>query len=206
MGSDREQQIGSIPAHTGEPPTEFTVPENRRVYPRTHGGTQAAAAHDHRQEGLSPHTRGNRAEGLCVECSSGSIPAHTGEPSQGDCRTESQGVYPRTHGGTRRPLPGPTPPAGLSPHTRGNRMLVLVLVVMIGSIPAHTGEPRVQLPAHQSDRVYPRTHGGTGQCLAQGPRRTGLSPHTRGNPGLLAPAGIAPGSIPAHTGEPWGYC
>ena len=138
-------------------------PLPRRVYPRTGGGTCSAHA-----QGLSPHGRGNR--GRLVDQRRGSIPARAGEPSSR--RTElinstglsphgrgnrhgsiparageprSEGVYPRTGGGTSATCyprtGGGATGMGLSPHGRGNPVLTVVGGASLG--------------------VYPRTGGGT---------------------------------------------
>ena len=75
--------------------------------------------------------------------------------------------------------------------------------MLIGSIPAHAGEPRRLAPRAVVSAVYPRPRGGT--CGREGAFRIGrgLSPPTRGN--LMAGRwiGYRKGSIPAHAGEPW---
>ena len=91
---------GSIPVHTGKP---LTVPENHKhhkVYPRTHGETSCWSMLQKGCEGLSPYTRGNLV-GLTNRLDyDGSIPVHTGKPSESAARSHTNGVYPRTHGET----------------------------------------------------------------------------------------------------------
>ena len=91
---------------------------------------------------------------------------------------------------------------GLSPHTRGNRSHGGCRSGLVGSIPAHTGEPGCQPRRLRGLRVYPRTHGGTEINLADAGSGRGLSPHTRGNLDCFGSSSIRSGSIPAHTGEP----
>ena len=50
--------------------------------------------------------------------------------------------------------------------------------------------------------VYPRPRGGTSARRPYAPFAAGLSPPTRGNPGLRRRHAGAAGSIPAHAGEP----
>ena len=50
---------------------------------------------------------------------------------------------------------------GLSPHTRGNRPIRRHWPIVLGSIPAHTGEPAGRDRRLDRIGVYPRTHGGT---------------------------------------------
>ena len=111
-------------------------------------------------------------------------------------------VYPRTHGGTSLVRQVRKWVAGLSPHTRGNQDLPPAPHGWRRSIPAHTGEPPRGSTKSRSNRVYPRTHGGTDYPIVDLVPIAGLSPHTRGNQGRHLPAGVRFGSIPAHTGEP----
>ena len=69
-----------------------------------------------------------------------SIPAHTGERCSSNLRIRSVWVYPRTYGGTIRSETDDIDPMGLSPHIRGNAIIIDPLVSVSGSIPAHTGE------------------------------------------------------------------
>ena len=96
---------------------------------------------------------------------------------------------------------------GLSPPTRGNPEARHSVVAVERSIPAHAGEPRAVRALAAPPMVYPRPRGGTragGEQLAAGGK--GLSPPTRGNPGVSHPALHLRGSIPAHAGEPSKAC
>ena len=202
-GPDREAaRNGSIPAHTGEPWSLRIPPSPLRVYPRTHGGTRLPGLVRDDVEGLSPHTRGNRAPPSNVHQRRGSIPAHTGEPSTCPSPASALKVYPRTHGGTLASARATGPARGLSPHTRGNRMADDRVRELRGSIPAHTGEPGRAASEAAGLRVYPRTHGGTAAGLRDQHPWPGLSPHTRGNQLDRYRHTARDGSIPAHTGEP----
>ena len=93
-----------------------------------------------------------------------------------------KGVYPRTYGGTMPLVLFEFIFLGLSPHIRGN----------------HPDPEQEKV----SCRVYPRTYGGTYDAAIARQVTRGLSPHIRGNRRQNRRDGIAPGSIPAHTGEP----
>ena len=224
MGIGLPSGTGSIPAHTGKPIRNGLQGNRQRVYPRTHGETAASLDGWVDEEGLSPHTRGNRKVRPVHERGIGSIPAHTGKP-QGNPRLSPRSVE------------------GLSPHTRGNRRSVGNRIDHVGSIPAHTGKPRSRLlrglaiwvyprthgetagpapwngsrirsiPAHtgkpigppvvnSNNKVYPRTHGETNPVTWISKPRLGLSPHTRGNQLIDTGIPFTIGSIPAHTGKP----
>ena len=73
---------------------------------------------------------------------------------------------------------------------------------VLGSIPAHAGEPETVDGRDGSIKVYPRACGGTAHMMPVGPFVQGLSPRMRGNHGQQAGGTIFRGSIPAHAGEP----
>ena len=198
--------VGSIPAHTGEPGKARYNQADVLVYPRTHGGTSYMGRVLSISQGLSPHTRGNPRRWIRGLPRLGSIPAHTGEPGKRRPDRRSRGVYPRTHGGTADRGGAGGRPAGLSPHTRGNRDCDPPPWRRTGSIPAHTGEPLAGTQTVIALRVYPRTHGGTRSASLRAAIRWGLSPHTRGNLGRSSDSSSRVGSIPAHTGEPRNSC
>ena len=151
----------SIPAHTGEPGPFQTRANQRRVYPRAYGGTQAALAPVAAGGGLSPRIRGNRDQHDCRFLRAGSIPAHTGEPSGGWFIPRSTRVYPRAYGGTILRALAYVVQAGLSPRIRGNLAALALRKGFDRSIPAHTGEPVDGHALPLATRVYPRAYGGT---------------------------------------------
>ena len=92
---------------------------------------------------------------------------------------------------------------GLSPPTRGSPVRQEVHLRVVGSIPAHAGEPDCTMSWSEPVRVYPRPRGGAAHsmtCLRMFP---GLSPPTRGSPLDFDPTDAPDGSIPAHAGEPF---
>ena len=72
------------------------------VYPRTHGETGDIPQTTEYDYGLSPYTRGNPGFFLFCYQDMGSIPVHTGKPLCCPIAEAIRGVYPRTHGETRR--------------------------------------------------------------------------------------------------------
>ena len=194
----------SIPAHTGKPNDHRRQAVCNRVYPRTHGETRDKDWSEMMEVGLSPHTRGNRHTSQGDSISVRSIPAHTGKPIHVDINVELNGVYPRTHGETPRRTSRAYPYEGLSPHTRGNPWARARAAALRRrwSIPAHTGKPHESNDLSDVIEVYPRTHGETSWSEIILQSLLGLSPHTRGNQGILASDTAMRGSIPAHTGKP----
>ena len=214
--------VGSIPAHAGEPRPPERGHGERQVYPRPRGGTTFAVDDAEDIEGLSPPTRGNPLTAVRIGETTGSIPAHAGEPSAWKRLPSWRGVYPRPRGGTAvflyadRHDMGLSPPtrgnlsdderermlAGLSPPTRGNRRVARVRALAGGSIPAHAGEPVQRVAVRGGDEVYPRPRGGTVNDKLDLVVAAGLSPPTRGNPPSESSRRIRGRSIPAHAGEP----
>ena len=92
--------------------------------------------------------------------------------------------------------------SGLSPHMRGNLRDPVLAQSLLGSIPAHAGEPGFRPANHAGKRVYPRTCGGTIAIRIYRMSLSGLSPHMRGNLILYILIAIHLRSIPAHAGEP----
>ena len=195
---------GSIPAHAGEPIETGITLQLDGVYPRACGGT---------------HRR------LYRRCPKpGSIPAHAGEPpSHPQWRPRRRvypracggtaamsggalahtGVYPRACGGTYMRQTSPKSSAGLSPRMRGNLPRPQAEHHIVGSIPAHAGEPTPCTTRKTSRWVYPRACGGTERQRLEISEGAGLSPRMRGNPRHVLLLGLGFGSIPAHAGEPW---
>ena len=132
---------GSIPAHAGEPLHAHHRRDLARVYPRACGGTPSGPFLTMFTQGLSPRMRGNRRHGARGTQYKGSIPAHAGEPRGLKRWSKTTGVYPRACGGTGLNAKTAFFAAGLSPRMRGNRGPSDVVCGVVGSIPAHAGEP-----------------------------------------------------------------
>ena len=111
--------------------------------------------------GLSPLTRGNRAEAGAQAGAEGPIPAHAGQPPADAAPTAETGTYPRSRGATALGKDGALEAQGLSPLTRGNQGDVVVAAVLQGPIPAHAGQPSLMAEAMALPRAYPRSRGAT---------------------------------------------
>ena len=72
---------GSIPAHAGQPALTSAGHECTAVYPRACGATSRKPIQACLSYGLSPRMRGNLEEARRADTSSGSIPAHAGQPT-----------------------------------------------------------------------------------------------------------------------------
>ena len=193
---------GSIPAHAGEPSGGMAAVGSTGVYPRACGGTLPSHPSTLLHTGLSPRMRGNQDQNLETRPYPGSIPAHAGEPRSPRRRRRFPRVYPRAGGGTSRVTSGAGHASGLSPRMRGNRVGQGAARVVLGSIPAHAGEPYDNSDCYPAKWVYPRACGGTPATDRSVTLETGLSPRMRGNRQSPMVARTLQGSIPAHAGEP----
>ena len=98
--SDVEAWLGSIPACTGKPAHRACRRVAHGVYPRMYGETARSRRVQASCEGLSPHVRGNLADGLRGQRRLGSIPACTGKPTTRNATWIAFRVYPRMYGET----------------------------------------------------------------------------------------------------------
>ena len=175
--------LGSIPAHTGKPTRGPSSARPPTVYPRPHGEAVAPDSQVEGSTGLSPPTRGSRADEVPGRLRPRSIPAHTGKPCRaptacrrrpvsrrsipahtGKPRTRRRasgagGVYPRPHGEAAETVAKAITNHGLSPPTRGSRRVADLANARVRSIPAHTGKPSGRRRCRRSGWVYPRPHG-----------------------------------------------
>ena len=180
--ADSDWPGGSIPAHAGEPVSADTRRDRGGVYPRACGGTRCASAAGFPEHGLSPRMRGNPSAACMPPAPHGSIPAHAGEPAAAEAPQPPIWVYPRACGGTQVAEDIRKSRTGLSPRMRGNRRFQACRIWVIGSIPAHAGEPRTRRSRPGPRRVYPRACGGTAIWSFPVVNGQGLSPRMRGNP------------------------
>ena len=173
---------GSIPAHAGEPP---------RIDLRVIGAT-----------GRSPRTRGSPRARQSNPVDPGSIPAHAGEPGRRRPGMRPPRVDPRARGGAHFRHHFDVTGAGRSPRTRGSLQYNQYTPTIVGSIPAHAGEPFVASLLALGLQVDPRARGGAGSRWRTLRASRGRSPRTRGSPVDRRLPDPARGSIPAHAGEP----
>ena len=152
--------------------------------------------------GLSPRTRGSRADAARRRLADGSIPANAGKPPlapASGCRT---GVYPRERGEAAFPRLTYGRVRGLSPRTRGSRHTDARSSRPNGSIPANAGKPTAAAPCRPRGGVYPRERGEAAAMRTDCLDTQGLSPRTRGSPRERLGRDVDDGSIPANAGKP----
>ena len=193
---------GPIPAHAGQPSSTTALLACVRAYPRSRGATACTCGPDHRLQGLSPLTRGNRTRRHSTGLGVGPIPAHAGQPGRPAVSRSRRRAYPRSRGATALRRSRRDWSLGLSPLTRGNLGAILAGALEHGPIPAHAGQPISISGRSWASRAYPRSRGATGARLQDGCRVWGLSPLTRGNHARVPHAPRRRGPIPAHAGQP----
>ena len=90
---------------------------------------------------------------------------------------------------------------GSSPHTRGARPHRRRRPGLRRIIPAYAGSTCYHICIVGLDRDHPRIRGEHAREFERQPGFSGSSPHTRGAPAALGPAGRVPGIIPAYAGS-----
>ncbi len=152
--------------------------------------------------GPSPLTRGNPGQTAATAQTLGSIPAHAGQPWPAARRATWAGVHPRSRGPTPTSLSARPTWAGPSPLTRANPQATDESGRVLGSIPAHAGQPANVLAGDRHGRVHPRSRGPTTSLPIWPCRQAGPSPLTRANLVHATRQVGHEGSIPAHAGQP----
>ena len=150
---------GSIPACTGNPRRMRQPQAKIRVYPRVYGESSASDADTALVGGLSPRVRGIHVCGDRGVSAGGSIPACTGNPSDGRISNWHAGVYPRVYGESQPGSGALDRRRGLSPRVRGILIVNTSAAGTCRSIPACTGNPVGDPRQRRPHLVYPRVYG-----------------------------------------------
>ncbi len=112
-----------IPAHAGNTSRMPAADPQHAVYPRSRGEHIIRNAHIIEVCGLSPLTRGTRRRVGVVTTEHRFIPAHAGNTSSAHSGIGADSVYPRSRGEHFSCIKLLIKPGGLSPLTRGTRVL-----------------------------------------------------------------------------------
>ncbi|OZG50140.1 hypothetical protein BOCO_0657 [Bombiscardovia coagulans] len=181
-GSQSEQQVaGIIPACTGNTERADAFAAALQDHPRMHG------EHCQIQGGVSYF--------------SGIIPACTGNTNPTSFKPIGVKDHPRMHGEHPRQAQRQMAKRGSSPHARGTQYRDHRLPILLGIIPACTGNTtrwRGTISRHED---HPRMHGEHMLLSIAFAERTGSSPHARGTQGPKAFSGDTSRIIPACTGN-----
>ena len=186
------------PRPCGGPPQTFGA---GAVYPRTGGGNVFHQYIIRIVRGLSPHGRGKHQVRQALNNAVPSIPARAGETHCPTVLLRDYPVYPRTGGGNGWARQKGVSLTGLSPHGRGKLLVISLVPLLQGSIPARAGETHHRRRFYSPPAVYPRTGGGNGQNTTCPSSINGLSPHGRGKLGQPRAVAVTSRSIPARAGE-----
>ena len=200
--SPRGASRRSIPAHAGEPARGRRRQGCEGVDPRARGGAAGIDERVRTAQGRSPRTRGSPSSPVPGSSPAGSIPAHAGEPPAPPVPRVARKVDPRARGGASSRRSARLPSEGRSPRTRGSRAQRPRVGGLLGSIPAHAGEPQFGQRGVPGRQVDPRARGGARATASMRSACSGRSPRTRGSLNDRLDALRQRGSIPAHAGEP----
>ena len=153
--------------------------------------------------GSSPHTRGTRPRRPARQRSERFIPAYAGNASGMQSIQCRPAVHPRIRGERSMKAEVPQNTLGSSPHTRGTRLMRIVLWASSRFIPAYAGNASAISRLARSDSVHPRIRG---ERLAQSgdpDYKFGSSPHTRGTHVRSHRYALPLRFIPAYAGNAW---
>ena len=132
----------------------------RSVHPRTRGEHKRHKGKSSDGPGSSPHARGTRCRGLCLQPYQRFIPARAGNTTAQRRKSRACTVHPRTRGEHRSVHLVRLASSGSSPHARGTRRLVL--------------------RGCSKHPVHPRTRGEHHAIHSPSQFHLGSSPHARG--------------------------
>ncbi len=173
----------------------------RAVYPRSRGEHSGSLFNPDHGHGLSPLTRGTRAQARGDVPLYRFIPAHAGNTQRRGTQPGNSAVYPRSRGEHPVVFPEFIHDVGLSPLTRGTLLITNRNGAKKRFIPAHAGNTFVQFDGGVGDAVYPRSRGEHFSAVANSGGKSGLSPLTRGTPVSLNEGIQFIRFIPAHAGN-----
>ena len=111
-------------------------------------------------------------------------------------------AHPRAYGEHPRAFQKPQHFEGSSPRIRGTQSAAPSLLIRLGLIPAHTGNPPQYPAVSHHDWAHPRAYGEPLTARVDFPVPPGSSPCIRGTRRKKAQTFAPSGLIPAHTGNP----
>ena len=200
---NRRQWQRDIPAPAGQPKPSHIIVTGPKGHPRTCGATDCLRQPSEQESGTSPHLRGNHDAQYRSDFIDGDIPAPAGQPVIMPSSGAVKAGHPRTCGATPQGKTSNTWLGGTSPHLRGNRFILDLLLKPDGDIPAPAGQPRAEQGHRPQREGHPRTCGATLLLKSVAVEPTGTSPHLRGNPFSVLPRRVGARDIPAPAGQPW---
>ena len=139
--------IRLIPAHAGKTSAATTPTPAPLAHPRSRGENVALLPPDMPIGGSSPLTRGKQGISSQLARPHRLIPAHAGKTPARRRQGPAGPAHPRSRGENIRDPPGPAPPVGSSPLTRGKPVVIQETASDVGLIPAHAGKTQASLTA-----------------------------------------------------------
>ena len=194
---------GSSPHTRGTPEAAGAGDSDERFIP-AYAGNAAATPSPTAIRAVHPRIRGER--GILpniVEPTPWFIPAYAGNASGMQSIQCRPAVHPRIRGERSMKAEVPQNTLGSSPHTRGTRLMRIVLWASSRFIPAYAGNASAISRLARSDSVHPRIRG---ERLAQSgdpDYKFGSSPHTRGTHARSHRYALPLRFIPAYAGNAW---
>ena len=146
-GASRACRAGSSPLTRGK--LFITIPSFPPpvAHPRSRGENVALLPPDMPIGGSSPLTRGKQGISSQLARPHRLIPAHAGKTPARRRQGPAGPAHPRSRGENIRDPPGPAPPVGSSPLTRGKPVVIQETASDVGLIPAHAGKTQASLTA-----------------------------------------------------------
>ena len=171
-----------IPALAGN--TDLLMPASKALtdHPRSRGEYEEVYDYKVSDYGSSPLSRGIRAERLQRLESPGIIPALAGNTSSLERWAATRRDHPRSRGEYYLITPGPKPPKGSSPLSRGIPANGLHDNILSRIIPALAGNTKIANPDHMSGKDHPRSRGEYPLTSDEHDEFLGSSPLSRGIP------------------------
>ena len=136
-----------IPAHAGKTFYHDSFLSPPVAHPRSRGENVALLPPDMPIGGSSPLTRGKQGISSQLARPHRLIPAHAGKTPARRRQGPAGPAHPRSRGENIRDPPGPAPPVGSSPLTRGKPVVIQETASDVGLIPAHAGKTQASLTA-----------------------------------------------------------
>ena len=153
------------------------------------------------QLGSSPRMRGTLGAKWFGRRKAGIIPAHAGNTDASITQEALRGDHPRACGEHYNLMFDMQTLMGSSPRMRGTRRDFPSPPPLLGIIPAHAGNTRLDLNYFRGERDHPRACGEHGFLKLNFLRDQGSSPRMRGTRLMTSCIMLAPGIIPAHAGN-----
>ena len=151
--------LGIIPAHAGKSLACSLACFVSRDHPRSCGEKRLRPRPAGRRGGSSPLMRGKDAVRHHRRYGAGIIPAHAGKRLTISSFPAILWDHPRSCGEKSSHFSNKRKPPGSSPLMRGKEKFFILMVALVGIIPAHAGKRAATFPINASHQDHPRSCG-----------------------------------------------